>query len=267
MSDAGEKTLLDEVLEANREFLAERPAPRPRSLGAECLLVVTCVDPRLTALLPRVMGVGPEEMFQVRVAGCRVTSIEGDPVRSLVALLLLGRASEIFVVGHTDCAMQRATANDFLEGMRAAGMDRSVLGSRDVREWFGAFASDRSNVIEAAGTIRKSPILPPTAAVHALLVDTETGLLHAVESGYGRSIRSARPVAEAAPADPDPGPGLVPESELAFDPAPPAPPPSPPKRKAPPAQRKPSPPAKPRQTGPFERAEDVLEKLRRRRRK
>ena len=57
---------------------------------------------------------------------------EGDPIRSLVAMLVAGGASEVLVVGHTDCRMGKASAMSLLDGMKAAGLDREALGGVDV---------------------------------------------------------------------------------------------------------------------------------------
>lgn len=180
----GGGTLLDEVMEANREFLARRPAPRPTSLGDKHLLVVTCMDPLLTTLLPRAMGVGTEETFMIRVAGNRADGPEGDPVRSVVTALVLGFATEVFLVGHTDCLMSTASTSAVMDGMQKTGLRRETFGGRDIRSWIGLLASIRSNALEAAKVIRGSPFLPPGTPVHALVVDTESGKLEILANGY-----------------------------------------------------------------------------------
>lgn len=298
-------TLLEEILEANREFLAKRPAPRPRSLGDSHLLVLTCMDPRLTALLPQAMGVAPEEIFQIRTAGNRVPGPDGDPIRSLVAALALGLANEVFLIGHTDCAMRRATAMTFLDGMKAMGLDRENLGGADVREWFGAIASERTNTLEGVKVIRNSPWFPSATPVHALLVDSVTGSLEVVEQGYGnarsameerqefhigRTTLSQGPevsildevdtpsILDSAPhpiLEPEPLPILEPEPPPVLEPKPlkkqrkpppiptAAPPPPPPPRKPKPRPKPAKQEKKP--SSPFERAEDVLERLLKRR--
>lgn len=183
MTEGSETSLLDEVLIANRERVAGRLVPRPPSLGNRRLLVLTCADTRLTALLPRAMGVGPHEMHQVRNAGVQVPGPEGDPVRSLAALILLGQATEVFVVGHTDCAMNRATTADLLGAMDREGVDPATLGGRDAGEWFGAHESVRENILNGARIIRSSAVLPAGVPVHALIVNTATGELELLKRG------------------------------------------------------------------------------------
>ncbi len=284
-------TLLHEVLLANRQHLAGSPVPRPTSLGEKSLLVITCMDPRLTALLPAVMGVASDEMIQIRNAGNRALDPERDPVRSAVAAIVLGLADEVFVIGHTDCRMCGSTTVDVLDGMKARGLSREAFGSKDVRAWFGLIASERSNTMEAAKVMRESPLLPPGIPLHALLVDTATGRLDLLSEGYTRAaiaapstpvstgpiemfeppessfdpgmaavFESIAPEKPPAPARPVPPPKLPPPPP---EPAHPAPPPPPPPR----ARSAPAPKPRSEPASPFERAEDVLERLMKRRRR
>jgi carbonic anhydrase len=333
------ETLLAEILLANGSYLKSEPVPRPRLLGESRLLVVTCMDPRLTTLLPAAMGVGPEEMIQVRIAGNRALSPEADPVRSVVAALVLDMAGEVLVVGHTDCVMAKASTVDLLDGMQKMDLPREAFGGQDIRSWFGTIASERSNAIEAAGVIRESPYLPPAVPVHSLLIDTQTGKIEALEEGYSRvrgkiqdfsrssgpvtpysttgsqpeaprssldpmtfaqlekagkltemaPIPEMRPMSSQEPPPRSPPPPRTPPPPRSTPPprsAPPprpAPPPPPPPRKPvppppPPRTRPPPPPPvddfvleeprKPeRSESPFERAEDVLERLMRKRKR
>jgi carbonic anhydrase len=264
-------TLLQEVLAANRHHLDGVPVPRPPGLGDRSLLVVTCTEPRLTLLLPAAMGVAPEEMIQVRNAGARALEPEGDPVRSVLAAVVIDRANEVFVIGHTDCRMCSASTADILDGMKALGLSRAAFGSRDIRTWFGLIASERTNAIETARALRESPLLPPGVPVHALLVDTGSGRLELLEDGYSRAAAARRSPGDCfgavkafeptrnpfspAPADFESRMPVPPLPVLAPEPAP-APPPPPPK-----------PRPQPHAGSPFERAEDVLARLMKRRRK
>ncbi len=272
-------TLVAEVLLANRHHLDGVPVPRPLSLGEKRLLVITCMDPRLTALLPLAMGVGADEMIQIRSAGNRALTIEGDPVRSAVAAVVLKMADEVFVIGHTDCAMCGASTMDLLDGMQERGLPREAFEGRDIRTWFGLIASERSNAMETARVVRESPFLPPGTPVHALLVDSAGGKLEMLEEGYSRAAKGLPSVSVA----PTPVPSFEPTSrpiegevtdsfrELEqVEPLPslePEPPPSNPMSSPPPPplpiprQRRNEDPE-----SPFERAEDVLARLMKRRR-
>lgn len=272
--------LLDEVLAANAAHLAGEPVPRPVSLGDHRLIVLTCMDPRLTGLLPTATGVAPDEMVMIRTAGASVTGEEGDPARSIGAALTLGFGVCVFVIGHTDCAMAHATSSTLLDGMKQAGFDAGACRG-DVRGLFGAIASERANVIEAARTLRQSPLLPPGVPVHALVIDTGSGKLEVLERAesapsssrsavgpaplarsMGGMSRASGPVklARLESSRIEKAPDLVP---LELEPPPEKPPPEePPAPPPPPPILEPVAPRKRKAPSPFERAEDVLKRLR-----
>ncbi len=186
----GGGSLLDEVLAANRAFLDGEPAPRPQALGARGLLALFCSDPRLTAILPRATGLGPEEVIAVRNAGGRA---DESACRSIALALVLGRATEVFVFGHTACPLCQATVMDLQQGMAARGVPRSALGGGDLREWFGVGAGERSSAVAAARAVLACPALPPGTRVHALLIDTRSGAIEALERGAGGAAEPRRP--------------------------------------------------------------------------
>ncbi|SRR6266568_559801 len=66
--------------------------------------IVTCMDPRLQ--LPKVLGRAAEEPFMLRNGGGRVTE---DVLRGLVLCTRLMEVTEVGVIHHTDCRLQRFT--------------------------------------------------------------------------------------------------------------------------------------------------------------
>lgn len=71
--------------------------------------IVTCMDPRLQ--LPRVLGSAAEESFILRNAGGRVTE---DVLRGLVLCTLVMDVTEIGIIHHTDCRLQKYTDEELI---------------------------------------------------------------------------------------------------------------------------------------------------------
>lgn len=69
--------------------------------------IVTCMDPRLQ--LPRVLGRAAEESFILRNAGGRITE---DVLRGLVICTRLLEVTEVGVIHHTDCRLQKYTQEE-----------------------------------------------------------------------------------------------------------------------------------------------------------
>ncbi len=71
--------------------------------------IVTCMDPRLQ--LPRVLKSAAEESFILRNAGGRVTE---DVLRGLVLCTQVMDVTEIGVIHHTDCRLQKYTNEELI---------------------------------------------------------------------------------------------------------------------------------------------------------
>jgi carbonic anhydrase len=72
---------------------------------------------------------------------------------------------------------------ELTDRFRAMGIERSRL-PENLNEFFGLFASERQNVLTAAGFIRQSPLIGPNVPVHGLLIDIQSGRLEWVANGY-----------------------------------------------------------------------------------
>lgn len=100
--------MVEEILAYNRKFVEEkRYEPyRTSKYPEKKLAVLTCMDTRLTELLPAALGLKNGDAKIIKNAGGVITHPYGSVVRSLlVAILELG-VEEIMVVGHTDCGVQ-----------------------------------------------------------------------------------------------------------------------------------------------------------------
>ena len=100
--------MIEEILAYNRKFVEEGGyEPYQTSKYPEKkLAVLTCMDTRLTALLPAALGLKNGDAKIIKNAGGVITHPYGSVVRSLlVAILELG-VEEIMVIGHTDCGVQ-----------------------------------------------------------------------------------------------------------------------------------------------------------------
>ena len=86
------------------------------------MVIVTCMDTRLTELLPKAMDLRNGDAKIIKVAGAVVAAPFGSVMRSiLVAVYALG-AEEIFVVGHYDCGMTGMGHEVILKQARASGV-------------------------------------------------------------------------------------------------------------------------------------------------
>jgi len=173
-----EATLLHQILEANKDYLAG--SPRPLDSSGAPFLVITCIDPRLSAFLEPALGLPRHRALLIRVAGNLITD---DTLHSVAVALYVKKAEEIYIVGHTDCGMTKFSAAEVAENFRNAGIQRAAFGDQDLRQWFGAFNSVRDNVVSGIETLRDSGLISPQIKIHGLLFDSNQGSLEVVVDG------------------------------------------------------------------------------------
>jgi carbonic anhydrase len=147
------------------------------------VIALTCVDPRLNALFPNVLGLPGEQFIWLRNAGNIITGPLSSTMRSLALACAVKGGKEIAIIGHTDCQVGKTTTMQLLEKLEAMGVKRHLL-PENLNEFFGMFGSDRQNVIKSCNFARPSPLIGPKVPVHGLLVDIETGKLEWLVNGY-----------------------------------------------------------------------------------
>jgi carbonic anhydrase len=178
--------LFEAILEANHRALEGDPHAglHPAEFESELPIVaLTCIDVRLNALLPAVLGVPPEHFIWLRNAGNVITSPLSSTMRSLALACAVKGGKEIAIIGHTDCQVGKTTTMQLLDRLQQLGVDRHALPD-NLNEFFGMFGSERQNVIKACGIARQSPLIGPGTPVHGLVVDIQSGRLDWIVNGY-----------------------------------------------------------------------------------
>ena len=178
--------LFESIIDANHKAVAGDASAglHPAEFAEELpIIALTCIDPRLNALFPNVLGIPAEDFIWLRNAGNIVTGPLSSTMRSLALACAVKGGKEIAVIGHTDCQVARTTTMQLLEKLKALGVERSRL-PENLNEFFGMFATERQNVMKACDFIRHSPLIGPKIPVHGLLADIETGKLDWIVNGY-----------------------------------------------------------------------------------
>jgi carbonic anhydrase len=189
--EVAQMSRLDEILAFNRRFVENR-AYEPYQTSKfpdKKLVVLSCMDTRLTDLLPRAMNLKNGDAKFIKNAGAVVSHPFGSVMRSiLVAVYDLG-AEEILVIGHYGCGMTSLNADATLQKMVDRGIspdtiDTLVHAGVDLRAWLKRIDSIPDSVRESVEMIRRHPLLPKSVSVHGLVIDPDTGKLDLVVNGY-----------------------------------------------------------------------------------
>ena len=176
--------MLQQILEHNRQFVDEkRYHPYITSkFPDKKLAVLTCMDTRLTELLPAALGIRNGDAKIIKNAGGVTTHPYGSVVRSLlVAILELG-VQEIMVIGHTDCGVQGMDGEEMLHLMRQRGIDEEHISLMkhcgiNLEEWLHGFDNVHDAILETVDLVRNHPLMPHDVTVKGYIMDSSTGLL------------------------------------------------------------------------------------------
>ncbi|MGD1088647.1 MAG: carbonic anhydrase, partial [Verrucomicrobiota bacterium] len=188
--------LFEAIVDANHRAVAgdDSAGLHPVDFADELpVIALTCIDPRLNALFPNVLGIPAEQFIWLRNAGNIITTPLCSMMRSLALGCVVNGGREIAIIGHTDCQTRKMTTMKLLDRLKALGVERSRL-PENLNEFFGMFATERQNVIKACDLARQSPLIGPKIPIHGLLVDIETGKLEWVVNGYDARQLPAAPV-------------------------------------------------------------------------
>lgn len=184
--------LLDEILQYNEEFVAEKKYEEysTNKFPNKRMVILTCMDTRLTELLPKALNIGNGDVKLIKNAGALVSHPFGSIMRSILVAVYQLQADEIFVIGHHDCGMSGMKAEDMIDSMKERGITEETLemltySGIDVTKWLQGFHNVSDSVRHSVDMIRKHPLIAKDIPVHGLVINPETGKLDLVASGYG----------------------------------------------------------------------------------
>lgn len=184
-------SLIDALLKHNAEFVALRSTNEERltSKPKKQLAVISCIDTRLTRLLPQSLGLVDGDAVFIKVAGPRILDSYGDVMRSLLIAVAKLDVREVIVVGHTDCGTCEMQPQEVLNALEGAGSDPCHISSArensEVTACLTGFDSLEQEVREALQAIREHNLLPDSLKLHGLIIDVYTAELKVVESCEG----------------------------------------------------------------------------------
>jgi carbonic anhydrase len=130
--------------------------------------VVACMDSRMDIF--GLLGMTGGEAHVIRNAGGVVTD---DVIRSLsISQRLLG-TSEIILIHHTDCGLQKTTEDEFKGALEA---DTGIRPPWAVE----AFTDAAADIRQSIGRLKASPFVPRKDQVRGFVFDVTTGRLNEV---------------------------------------------------------------------------------------
>jgi carbonic anhydrase len=182
---------INEILEYNRQFVEnkEYEAYRTSKFPEKRIVVVSCMDTRLTELLPKAMNFKNGDVKLIKNAGAIISQPFGSVMRSLLVAIYELQADEIFIVGHLDCGMAALNSDHMIEMIKERGISDTVLNTLEnsgirLSKWLRGFDNVNEGVIQTVNLINKHPLLPANIPVHGMIIDPDNGALELIVDGY-----------------------------------------------------------------------------------
>lgn len=184
-------TSLNEILRFNESFVKNKEyEPYITSkFPDKKIVILTCMDTRLTLLLPKAMNLQNGDAKIIKSAGAMVSHPFGGIMRSILVAIHELKAEEVYVIGHYDCGMSAIDANVMIEHMIERGIAPETIdivnnSGYDLIKWLHGFGDVKKDVLNSVEIIRNHPLIPKNIPVHGLVMDPATGKLDLLSNGY-----------------------------------------------------------------------------------
>ncbi len=183
--------VLEQILDANRHFVAHPPAglapdAKPGKLPLRRLAVLTCMDTRLVDFLEPAVGIRRQDAVVIKNAGNSVTGPFEATIRSLLLAIFELGVAEILVIGHEDCGAASTTPAGLIAKMIARGISPGAVKmvEEELTAWLAGIHHPEENVVQVVARIRANPLIPWEIPVHGLIFDPHSGAILVVVDGY-----------------------------------------------------------------------------------
>ncbi|MDD2979974.1 MAG: carbonic anhydrase [Hespellia sp.] len=176
--------MVEKIIEYNKKFVKEKKYKKYETskYPDKHLAILTCMDTRLTELLPAALGIKNGDAKIIKNAGGVITHPYGSVMRSLlVAIVELG-VTEIMVIGHTDCGVQGLNAKEMLEELKQRGIKEKHIeiirhSGIDFENWLSGFDSVEQSVQDTVYVLKNHPLMPENIEICGYIMDSVTGEL------------------------------------------------------------------------------------------
>ena len=174
--------MIDRILAYNARFVADKGYEPylTDKYPAMKLAVLTCMDTRLTELLPKALGLRNGDAKIIKNAGGLILSETDSAIRSLLVGIYELGVEEIMVVHHSSCGACHMSYGEFKPHMLERGVPEDVLAdweAKGIAGWLEGFHDTEASVRKTVDAIVHHPLVPKDVTVRGFIIDSATGAL------------------------------------------------------------------------------------------
>lgn len=185
------KNNLEEILKFNKEFVEKKEYEKYNTTKYpdKKIAILSCMDTRLTELLPKALDLKNGDAKIIKNAGGTVIHPFGSAMRSLLICVYEFDIKEIFIIGHYDCGVSSMDTAKMIKKMIEKGIDVQTLDTLSragikVKKWLHGFDCVEESVRESVTKVKNHPLMPSNVAIHGLIMDPLTGRLDVAVNGF-----------------------------------------------------------------------------------
>lgn len=175
---------IDSILSYNRQFVASE-AYKPYvtdKYPSKKLAVLSCMDTRLTELLPAALGLRNGDAKIIKNAGGLVITPFDSAMRSLIVGIYELGVKDIMVIAHSECGACHMEFAHFHKEMLQRGISPATIDvvkncGIDLEQWLEGFHDTEGTVRKTVDIIKNHPLIPADVNVQGFIINSTTGLL------------------------------------------------------------------------------------------
>jgi len=189
--------ILDKILTYNENFVENKQylQYQTNKFPDKKLVILSCMDTRLTDLLPKAMNLKNGDAKIIKNAGAAIMHPFGSIMRSIAVAIYEFEVEEVLIIGHHGCGMCNLDTDNLLNKIVARGISNETISTLsnagiDVKKWLHGFESVEESIQDSVEHIKNHPLIPNDIIVHGLVICPETGKIDIVVDGYKNIYQS-----------------------------------------------------------------------------
>lgn len=181
-----QENILEKIMDHNQTFVSHKEYTKfaTSNLPDRNMVIVSCMDTRLTTLLPEALGIKNGDAKMIKNAGGTVLTPMGSAMRSILVALYAFNVTNVLIIGHDKCGMAQVDNSPLIKKMQARGVTQATIDNLDVDvlDWLAGFESLEETVASSVNVVKDHPLVADDVNVYGLIINPETGELRTVIS-------------------------------------------------------------------------------------
>lgn len=176
--------MIEEILAYNRIFVRNKKYEKyaTNKYPDKKIAIVSCMDTRLTELLPAALGLKNGDVKIIKNAGGIISHPFGSGIRSLIIAIYELGVEEIMIIGHTDCGVLHMDSEKLIGHMVNRGISREHINMMkycgiDFEAWLNGFNDTNAAIHETVELVKHHPLIPHDIVVRGFIMNSHSGEL------------------------------------------------------------------------------------------